>query len=391
MNIQTCRRISEIDADLWDSLNGAENIFHSHRFLSVVEAARVEDSDFWYLLFFNGKRLEATAVLTAFRVSLDLFAGAAINRLSQVVRRQFSNFLRIKVLFCGIPVSLGQSNLVIRQAANAPVILAGTAEVMTDICRRNNIRYCCFKEFRDTGKWSFDNLTNRGYFRAESIPYMYIDLPWKNFANYLSAMRHPYRRAIRKSLKKIGREHPLPSISDNRTTGLVLLSPRDCRPDHFYALYLAVMARATVKLELLNADFFRQLFQQYAGDMELLAFMDNGAISGAALLFCQRKRMTFALVGLDYDRRDQHDIYFNLLNGIIAHAINSGCRRLDLGQTSYWLKQRLGATAEPTCFYLKAENSLINQLLKSLGGVLFPKLELANPRVFKITPENNRQ
>ncbi len=58
--------------------------------------------------------------------------------------------------------------------------------------------------------------------------------------------------------------------------------------------------------------------------------------------------MTFALVGLHYEERDKYDVYFNLVYGILLLAFRAGVTELHLGQTSYWLKQRIAAFVFPS-------------------------------------------
>lgn len=93
--------------------------------------------------------------------------------------------------------------------------------------------------------------------------------------------------------------------------------------------------------------------------------------------------MTFLLTGIDYSKRDVYNAYCNLLSGIVARAMQRGCERLDLGQTSYWLKQRLGGECIPQFFYLRAESRPIHFFLKVLRPVIFPEMKTPIPRVFR--------
>ena len=108
IQVDCFRSIHEVSETFWDSILPADNQFHRHRFIRVVEDADLEDSTFWYLLFKDKTGLAGTAVLCSFRVSLDLFIGGWVSGLAKSVRRRFPNFLRPLILFCGLPVSLGQ-------------------------------------------------------------------------------------------------------------------------------------------------------------------------------------------------------------------------------------------------------------------------------------------
>ena len=74
--------------------------------------------------------------------------------------------------------------------------------------------------------------------------------------------------------------------------------------------------------------------------------MDGKKIISSALLVPHGDTLTFMLAGRE-NEKDEYDSYFNLVYGIIALAIQSGCKKLKLGQTAYWVKQCVGALPEP--------------------------------------------
>lgn len=163
----------------------------------------------------------------------------------------------------------------------------------------------------------------------------------------------------------------------------MLASPEVCSPKQFYDLYLEVMSRAKTKLERLNEAFFENFYKNLGNDFELLAMMKGREILNVALLTVQGKTMTFLLTGINYSKRDGHDTDCNLLYGIIVRAMQRSCDRLDLGQTSYWLKQRLGGVCIPQFFYLRARSKLIHFFLKALRPMIFPEMKTPTPRVFR--------
>lgn len=380
--------INDVEETAWDSINGSQDVFHRHRFILSVEAARVEESQFWYLLFFSGEELVATAVLSAFTVSLDLFVGGGTARVIRHMRRWAPNFLKLRILMCGLPVSLGQHNLVIRDRRRMPEVDAALVKEMSDLCREHRIGYICVKEFRESEVELVRGLEAHGFFIANSIPYVSMKICWDSFEDYLARLRHGYRRPIKLALKKLGQTRPVISRSGSASENsdqprLVLGGSEVCPAEGFFKLYMQVMERAAVKLETLNLSFFRNLYANMRGDWDVLALCKGNEILGAALLTTADRAMTFALVGLDYGKRDQYDSYFNLVYGIIQLAIQRQCRELNLGQTSYWLKQRIGGLCEPEFFYLKANNRLTHFCLRNMRALLFPKTKLQKLHVFR--------
>jgi predicted N-acyltransferase len=382
------RSIHEIDEKLWDSVNSTLDLFHTHRFIRSIEDARVEDSDFWYLLFFRGERLVGTAVLSAFIVSLDLLAEGVTAKLTGMFKRILPGLLKIKVLFCGLPISIGKNALAITDDGVSAEVLKKLACEMSEISAEHDIKLMCVKEFREGESQTMDMLSQHGFFKASSIPYISMNVPWKNFISYLKAMRHGYRRQVLDNLRKLG--HSAQSFGTDTSIGtnagqavLAVANPEICPPEKFYRLYLKVMSNTKVKLEILNEAFFNNIYKNMHEDIELLSLVKNNEILGVTLLMAQGKKMTFLLVGLSYPDTDDHDIYQNLLIGIVHRAIHRGCTEIDFGQTSYWSKQRIGGQSEQVFFYLQARNRYIHATLKLLKRLLFHPQKLKSPRVFK--------
>lgn len=380
--------IHEIEESHWDSINHDKQLFHTHRFIRSVEDAKVEDSKFRYLLFYFKEKLVGTAVLSYFTVSLDLLAVGIIKKMILTVRSIFPGFLKIKILFCGLPVSLGQNNLIVADPRFYPDVFTLLAKEMDDICRLEGIRFQCIKEFLEKDCIMMDGLKDQNFFRANSIPYVSMDIRWDKFENYLRSLRHNYRRAIRLSLKKIGQYKPefVPynSTSDfSSSPVLVICDSQTCPPQKFFELYLEVMERTKVKLETFNRAFFENIYKNLQNDIEILAMIKEEEILGVIIFTVYENTMTFLWVGLDYSKRDECDVYFNLVYGIISQAIERGCSKLQLGQTSYWFKHRIGGICIPQYFYMKARSWYIHHVMKRFRFLIFPEIRLKEHKVFR--------
>jgi hypothetical protein len=257
---------------------------------------------------------------------------------------------------------------------------------MNEIAAREGIRYLCMKEFAERDIALCAPLERLGFFRAHSVPRVTLPIRWASYDTYLRDMRHGYRRPILSTLKKLGHEWRIWSDEEvPRSEGVLLRSDkgRACSPHQFHGLYLQVMDHTVVKLETLNARFFELLFEQMRDDLNLLLLEHDGQILGATILTRYQGTLTFLFVGFDYAHRDEHAVYLNLLNGIVRQAIESGCSLLDLGQTSYWLKQRLGGQTEPMYFYFRSRSRLLHTLLNLSRSILFPSTVLPQLRVFR--------
>jgi hypothetical protein len=143
------------------------------------------------------------------------------------------------------------------------------------------------------------------------------------------------------------------------------------------------MSRAQARLEVLPLEFFSLLFASATDDLQILSVTDEGKVVSAALICFQDNSCYFLLVGQLAARNDRIDPYFNLVHGVIELAIKRGSKKLMLGQTAYWTKQRVGATPSARNFYFKSTNPLIHQLVRAFKDVLFPGVSLPQITVFK--------
>jgi len=391
LQVEVKRSVDEIDAEAWNGLVANHDRMLAQEVLAAIEHSRLENASHWYLTFYDRCHIVAVAVLSEFEVSLDLLLSRRIQKLVAKIRNVWSSFLRIRILFCGLPLSVGRSALAIPDKRYQPAVVKKLVETMQELAELNKTRYMCLKEFTANEMSCLGHLRELGFFKAYSIPKMTFHLNWSDYPTYLQSMRHNYRRMILKNLKKLGLDHHGPVLShptavERIDAELRLVSLSECSPLQFHRLYSQVIHRAEHRLEILNESFFEKLYEALGYDLEILAVISQGRIIGSALLIADKGSLAFLLAGLDYERRDAHDVYMNLLHGIVALAFERKCEIVDLGQTCYWLKQRIGATPEEMCFWFRAKNRSIHMVLSTLSPVFFPKTSFPRLRVFRDQP-----
>ena len=381
------KSIQEVSREEWDLINSPGDIFHTYTFLKDIEDAKVENSAFWYMMIYNEKKLIATAVLSAFIINLDIFipTGAFIRG----VRKIWPGFLKIKILMCGIPASLGQKNIVIVDMQYKNQVIKIVSDEMNKISKEGKIKYMAFKEFKENEIADYDHLKHNGYFKALSLPYMRIKVKWGDFESYLSDLRHGYKRQILNSLKKINltggfQLRNILNGSDSKVPCLILADSTVCTPELFYKSYLEVMNRAVSKLETLNFDFFKNYFESHKEKLIFIVLAEDQTIYGSAILVPHESELTFALIG-KHGEKDKYDTYFNLITAIVKYGIENNFETINMGQTSYYPKQRVGAKPENEYIYFRSGKIMMHTVLRLLNKVLFPETKIQNVNVFKNT------
>jgi hypothetical protein len=372
VQVRVWRNIEEVRPAEWDFLLGPDDLQQSHRFVRLCQESRVEDAEFWHLLLYQGGRLCGVATLSRMHAHLDLLAADLPRRLLGAVRRCWPGFLRVPILFCGLPVSFGQPCLRLAPWADPVAACRAVAGTMEQVARATGVGLLCLKEFDPGGAERLESLGGQGFFRVPSLPSCSLPLIWDSFPSYLESMTSGYRRQVRATL------------AARRSAGLqVRCLDRFSREGKaIFALYGQVIQRARFRLETLNSSFLHRLDTEL-GDQSRAIFLERGGRPLAvAILLRTPKVVTFLLAGLDYSADRAWQVYPNLVLEVVAEAIRSGASRLEMGQTSYPLKSRLGAIEVPRFLFLRHRHPLGHLLLRRSARLLFPRQEYPRRRVF---------
>jgi len=372
--------INEINPEAWNALITKDNIFHQHHFLSLLNESRVEDAKMQFLIVKKNEIIMATAVLSSFEFNLDLFIGD--NRLIHSFKHSFPNFFKIKVAFCGTPISAGHKNIFFKENQIQNQVLELIAPYFDIYCKKNKIKYAIFKEFYKEELKQFHILKKYKYFSAYSLPTTFLELKYDSFESYLISMRANYRRQIKNSLKKINQTTPIINhFSKNNPTFKTYIS-KDFNAKLFYQMYLSVMDRAKVKLELLNEIFFENFFQKMHKELIILTLEYKNEVLAVYVLAKGQDELIFIWTGKHTDK-DIYDSYTNLMIAMVKLAYELGFKRINVGQTSYYPKQRVGAIPKELFIFFKAYNPFKNFILRVLKNTIFPKEKTPDLNVFK--------
>jgi predicted N-acyltransferase len=371
--VQSYSDIADVDPQEWDALLAPDDVLSTHRFIGVCQKARVADAAYRHVAVHDGKQLLAIASLCRMEVALDLLSSGVVRGVIQRARRLRHTFLRVPVAFCGLPVSVGQSCLRIRPGADAPAITRLVAQELESWAHSTGTAVLCFKEFAAQEQPAAEPLLEHGYFRAASMPSCSLDIAWPTFEEYVGAMRAGYRRQLLASLRARDRL--------GLTVRRVIAWDAQCA--RIFPLYEQVMDRAPFQLERLNLAFFQRLAADLGDRTSVILVERDGALLAAAVLLHAPGVLTFLFAGIDYAHNRQAHAYLTLVAEVVAEAIRSKAARLELGQTTYDLKQRLGAGPSPRWLYIKCLNPALHVTLRAASGALFPAISPPPRRVFK--------
>ncbi len=233
--------IDQADPDHWGQLCGdPSDPFMDPRFLRSVERSMASQGRFWHLIVYDAQgRPAAAACLSLIEVDGTVLAGGWPKRIARGIRRVWPGYLRFNVLFLGLPVSAGQSQLRVRADADRTEVLRVLDAVLSETAARHGCKVIVLKEFDSSEIELIDGLVPSGYLRADSLPMNHFEPRFSDFDEYYSALRKTFRKSVRYSLQKYERaELRTESIRGDAEAVESLWT------DSMHEMYEAVLARS---------------------------------------------------------------------------------------------------------------------------------------------------
>jgi predicted N-acyltransferase len=359
--------IGDVPLEDWDLLRrGRSDVFMDPRFVTAVERSMSNAGKYWCVLAYDGDgRPAASACLSLFPLDLALLGQRTLRRAADAVRRVFPAFLKLPVLFCGLPVSAGQSHLRLAPEADPRQALAAVDEALCRLARRHRALLVVFKELAEEDRDRSDHLLALGYVRGESFPMNHFSAQSGSFAEFSASLRSHYRYKIRRSRRKLER-------AGYRVEHLSAREALDHYTDEVHGLYRSVVDRAEVRLEYLPRAFFAELARLFPEEIRFTALWKDGRIAGFAWGISGPMRHQNLFIGLDYRLNAEADLYFNLMAEDLAGAIAGGAREVEVGQTADAFKSRLGCCPRPRYVYVRGVGVIVDWLVRRAAGWFFP-------------------
>jgi predicted N-acyltransferase len=364
-------RIADVPGELWDRLLAGQHETLSREFWAVLEASDLNDFDYRYVLFFDAQG-EPAGLSSFYNVTTDIaiFAAGTLRTLLNAVRRHFPNFLKLRMLECGTPITITSPPFVRRADISDDELVAALHEVLRSVARRERQFLIVVRDFEPESFGLETSFRRHGYHWTGSLPNTYIENVWDTPEAYLGAMRSYFRSKLRKHLRR------------NVEAGVTHRLVEDFAElaDTLHRQWMVVHDSAKeFQREVLTPAFYRH-FAQLPGAKALL-FHRHGVLAGHALLMQDGEMLRWLYVGRDVAGNDS--LYLYVAQKVVETAIQLGARRVEMGLTTYPIKQDLGAVVTPIRLALRARSGFINVFV-GLGYRLLNDVPSPAPRqIFK--------
>lgn len=368
--------IRDVDWDEWNRLRDPQSDpFMDPRFILAIENSMGSVCRFRHVFIRDAAgRTVAAACLSVYTVDGALLAEGSMRIIAAVLNRIVPPLLKIPVVLCGLPVSVAASSLRFSPDADRPAVLTILDELAQNLAQESRAKCIVFKEFDQHECQDLDFLDRLGYRRGDTPPMNCVPAEYRSLEEYVARTNSARRRTIRRSREKFAKGN-LKIVHLLGVDGAA-----DLYTDEVHRLYTAVLNHATVRFEVLPAEFFRELARQLPQNSLFTFFSHQDRIVAfAATIFCENL-FDQIYVGFDYHLNHQFDLYFNLFFEAVEEAFRRAPQRIFVGQTSDDFKhQKLSTFQFPLCLYAKGNSRIARVVLSRLFELFFPPRPMKHP------------
>lgn len=216
-------------------------------------------------------------------------------------------------------------------------------------------------------------LVKKGYTEFEIQPNMVLELPFKNFDEYLAAMSTKYRTRAKRAVKKLdGIQRRELSVAEVRQE-----LPR------IYGLYREIAKNAGFNMVDLNEAYLLGLKEQMGDHFQIFAYYHEDKLVAFYSTIHNHDELEAHFLGFEKALNHDFQLYLNILYDMVRIGIEHGRKRVVFARTALEIKSSVGATAHDLWCYLKHQNPIANKFAGTLLDYLKPVEEWLPRHPFK--------
>lgn len=379
MKVRIYKTIKDVDEKEWDAIVGHDRLICTYRYLEAIEKSRINDTRYYYPVVYEGEEIVAHTSVYFISTELDTFARGSIKKIITAIRRKWKGFLILRSLECGTPVALGNT-ISFRRGISQKDVLRRLIQAIERLAEEIHVKVVLVRDFHDHELSLFDYLIELGYVRIHNLPNTKLEIRWKNFDEYLNAMRSNYKRKVIKRMEKCSKGNVTFELIKN-FSGYA---------DDLERLWVNIYKNAKeYTRERLTSVFFRNI-DRYLGDKSgIILAKKDGIPLGFSLLLFDEQTLISMFFGLDYKYNKEYYIYFNLYYKMIKLAVKEGFKNIDMGITTLIPKKDVGAVVVTLNMYMKHFNPFLNKIIPKVFDWMASREETGSREVFKTARERN--
>ena len=352
--------IDQIPQATWNALLPGHSHAFSHEFWEIIEQSGMNDFSYRHVLFLADD--ETPVALTSFysvTTDIAIFAPLPLRNLLATIRRFFPNFLKLRMLEWGTPITVSSPPFITGPGTSPAEIVRHMHAILHATAKAEGQWLIIVRDFEANTEDLQHEFTRLGYHLVDSLPNTYLDITWASVAEYRAAMKSYYRSKLVKHLRRNEEQHVRHELVDDF----------DHLADQLCTQWMVVHNQADeFQREVLTPTFYREFSQRMGTRSKALLFYRNDQLVGHALLLHDDSLLRWLYFGRNEASNDS--LYLYVAHAVIQTAIELQAKRLEMGLPPYAIKQDLGAMPGPIKLAIRGRSRLFNRLVGWGYGLL---------------------
>lgn len=359
LSSRSCPSITNIARDEWDKL--FPHPAQSWAFYRACELAPPNGFKLDAAAVYNRGSLVAAAPVFATRFRLDMpFRDGTRSIISQL-SRHIPNLGSVPLIGLGSPI-LDRCDLGFAKEVRGSDRCGAFASLLDTLRSRaadTGARVLALKDIADDDtRWADAPLSEAGYTRIPSLPRCVLELPFANANDYLESLSSSMRSDLRRKMRQAS------DVQCGVTDSVEGIE------DDLFQLYEEQRERSAGNynnFDSLSPAYFREVIGGLKGQARLMTCRVDGKLASFNLFIAGADRAVAHKIGLRNSLVRANNLYFVNWMMMVIYCIHHRIPLLELGQTSYALKKRLGCKIERSWTYFRHRYGTLNQFFKILG------------------------
>ncbi|MHB8472613.1 MAG: peptidogalycan biosysnthesis protein [Gammaproteobacteria bacterium] len=373
MDIKIFDTIRDVPKQEWNQLLNGYSFTYSYEFWDVIEQSGLNDFCYQHALIYDDAG-DVVASTSFYSITTDIaiFAPSVLRSVLSKIRQLFPNFLKIRMLECGTPITLNKPFVASERVASSDVVKA-ISDLLLRTARDQGHLLVLFRDLEPASNGLLPGFKVLGYHIVDSLPTTYMEVAWPSADAYLASMKSYYRSKLLKHLRINHDQGVWHELRENFDELAAVLC------DHWQVVHSNA---DEYQREILTPAFFKE-FSNLGSRAKVLLLYRESELVGHALLLMDGDLLRWLYFGRNEASNDSLYIYVG--HKVVETAITLGAKRIELGLTTYSIKKDLGAYMSPIKLALRSPWGLINPFI----GMVYPLLnhtpQIKNKNIFKAT------
>lgn len=352
MNRTMYESVAQLKPEEINILTGSPLDF-SYGLLRAVEKGLWGDLDVRYLAIEDdGRILAMLPVYSGNNVNINALMPKWLQNAIDRFVRSFGLAQRTSFCMAGNPIS-DKGWIPMAEDVAGPELVEAMTAYVEQYAASLKVQLCLIKDIHDDFPDDWKAVIERhGFERTYSLPTVIVDTEFDTFDDYIAGLKKNARKHARKTLRAADSLFDFETISDY---GHMV--------DEIFPLLRGTYLKAKYQLDEGIPEFVHACSEVQDMGTELIVARKNGEVVGALINFFRDGEQLNKRIGIDYRQEETPLIYTSLMYQGIRSAVERGCKRVYLGQSTYVPKMRLGGRAEDMYFYVKPYDPLLKLMM----------------------------